>query len=147
MDVTQGFMLTQCISFLFRAHAQTSRESISASRGSCVKMCTAIERYCCALFVNSMGVRLVLCFKTFIFNKPIWAGKRVFLHNRVLLHEAVIVIMGTGGKLWLFLFDGCQRRNEYSVLYVSKVAEDTIHRGSFSCYGIVGARLVCTLTR
>ena len=93
MDVTRGVVWTRGIFFLFRAHAQTSRESISASRGSCVKICTAIERYCCALFVYSMGVRLVLCFKTFIFNKPpIWAGKRFFLRNRVLLHEAVIVI-------------------------------------------------------
>ena len=80
MDVTQGVVRTRGIFFLFRAHAQTSRESISASRGSCVKICTAIERYCCALFVYSIGVRLVLCFKTFILYKLNRAGKRFFFY-------------------------------------------------------------------
>jgi len=80
MDVTRGVVLTRCIFFIFRGHAQTSRDHILASRGSCVKLCTPIERYCCALFVYSIGFRLVLCFKTFIFYKLNRAGKRFFFY-------------------------------------------------------------------
>ena len=91
MDVTRGVVLAQCIFFLFCAHTQTSRDHILASRGSFVMLCTPIERYCLLLsfFVYSIGVRLVLCFKTFILYKLNRAGKRSFLHNRSLLHRAV----------------------------------------------------------
>ena len=108
MDVTRGVVLTRYIFFLFHAHAQISRDHILASRGSCVKLCTPIERYCCALFVYSIGVGgLVLCLKTFLFYKELNRdGTRFFYiigHRytvQVQLQSSIIILIVYYAVCW-----------------------------------------------